>query len=469
MKMKISQSFVILLLFVQKMTKADGDCLYNMHLKQCSCSHLDLANIMRIISCIQASSFEFNGGSFINTEDFMTFNIEMEQVLGMVRVPVTKITFVNLVLSEEFLSIFINWVYKIPIKLLAFENTTFVGKPIRSNMSGLPPRISSLQFIRVSSHPLIPRDSAFSEFPNWMSNLEELTVMRSQLRNIPCNVSLHFQALSSLDLSENLLQDETITSSFCNGSFPSLKMLKLRNNNLVNYEAVCQTFSNYYLLIHLDLSQNSFFNMSNSSCVWQPSLSHLNLSYTGLEHVNSNLPQNCEVLDLSHNKIEFLNISLHKLKELYLSYNMFSTLSTMGNLPLLQVLAVDGNPIKTLQRGQLQYFKHLNSFKGDNIPYTCSCSFVHEIKEIAETGLTIQQWPDGYICDSPILVKGKLVNDVNHSFFECHTSLLTVVVCIVILLLCVAIIICFVKIQRSSKTRSQQIQTGNSNSVHFQS
>ncbi|XP_063786660.1 monocyte differentiation antigen CD14 [Pseudophryne corroboree] len=467
--MKTIQSLVIILLFVQKMTKADRDCAYNKNLKHCYCSHLDLSNIMRIISCIHASSFEFNGGSFINTEDFMTFNIEMEQVLGMIRVPVTKINFVNVVMSEEFLSIFINWVHRIPIKLLEFENTTFVGKPFATTKSGLPPLISSLQFIRMSSHPLIQRDSAFSGFGNWMSNLENLSVMRSQLRNIPCNISLHFQALSFLDLSENLLQDQDVSSSFCNGSFPSLRTLSLRNNNLASFERVCQILSKYDQLVHLDLSQNNFFSKPNSSCVWQSSLIRLNLSNTRLESVDISFPQNCEVLDLSHNEIEFLNLSLYKLRELYLSYNKLSALSNMGKFPLLQVLAVDGNPIKNLQGGQLQYFKHLKSFKGDNIPYTCSCSFVEEMKEVGKSGLEIQQWPNGYVCDSPISVKDKLVNDVHHAFFECHTSLLIVVICIGILILCIAIIICFVKIQRSSKTRSQEIQAGNSNSVHFQS
>ncbi|MEE6478746.1 hypothetical protein FKM82_011981 [Ascaphus truei] len=467
--MKINHSFAFLLLITQMMPWADGDCSFDKILRRCSCSLLDLTNIMSIVSCIQATSFEFQGGSFVDAEDYVAYNVEMEQVLAMITFPLTNVIFANVVLSEEFVSTFIKWVYRIQIKELIFENTTFVGKSNWQYMSGRSPHISALQFINVSSYPLTDRASDFTNLGNWMSKLKELTLMKSHLTSITCNISLHFKTLSSLDLSENLLQDDSLSTSFCNGVFPNLKTLKLRHNSLVNFEKVCHILNKHNQLKHLDLSQNNFSYASTSLCGWQPSLVLLNLSDTALEQLDSIIPQNCEVLDLSYNRLNALNISLPNLKEIYLSHNKFLTIPPMDNLPLLQVLTVDGNPIKTLQRGQLQYFKHLNSFRADNNPYTCSCSLVHEIKEITESGLTVHQWPEGYMCESPPLLRGKLVSEVNLSFFECHKPLLTVVICLVILLVCVGGVICFVKIHRSTKARSQHLEPGNISSVQFQS
>ncbi|KAM9311567.1 monocyte differentiation antigen CD14 [Gastrophryne carolinensis] len=464
--MKTSNSFVLILLFVQRIPLADADCKYDKSLNHCSCILLDLSNIMTIITCNQASSFEFSGGIYMNTLEFTTYSVELEQVLNMVHIPLNKISFVNLVLSEEFLFNFLKWVQKIPINLLSFENTTFVSQ-YNGTVNARPPHISSMQFINVSSQPLTQTHSVFYAFEKWISTLGKLTVMRSHLKNIPCNVSLHFESLSYLDLSENLLEDENLSTLFCNYTFADLKVLKLRHNSLSRYETVCQTLHKYNLLMHLDLSENPFSSMSSGTCEWQTSLAYFNLSNTDLEKVTDGLPRNCEILDLSHNRIEFLNISLPRLRELYLSYNRITAIPTMGTLPRLQLLALDGNLISTVHRGQLQYFEHLTTFKGDNNPYTCSCSFVSEMKEITETDWIVQQWPEQYVCYSPESLRNKLVRDISHSFFECHTYLLIVLICIIILLLSIAILICFVKIYQSNKTRYQRSASSVSNSVRF--
>ncbi|XP_066444905.1 monocyte differentiation antigen CD14 [Eleutherodactylus coqui] len=461
MKTKTYSIVILVLLFVQKVHKANGDCLYDEHLEQCSCSLLDLTNFRTILPCIQATSFEFNGGTHIDPKDFAAQDIKL--IIDSISLSLAKISFVNMVLSEDFLAAFIYTMSQVPVDLLSFENTTFVDQPFGINMMRFPPRILALQFINTSSNPLIKRPSAFDRFGSWMSMLRTLIVKESQLRHVPCDISVRFQALSTLELSENFLADDEVSSMFCNGAFPKLQTLKLSSNNFSNYETLCQAVSKYNQLRHLDLSRNDFSAIPNSSCEWQPSLRHLNLSNTGLEQVGISLPPNCEVLDLSLNRIEFLNISLPALKELYLSYNRLSTLSSIGHIPLLQILAVDGNPMKMLQVSEIQSFKHLGSFKGDNIPYTCSCSFIKEMKEMANSNFTVQQWPDGYTCDSPESVRSKPINDVNHSLFECHTQLLTAVICIGMLLLCVSIVICFVKICRSNKTRSHCMETGNLN------
>ncbi|CAN2389956.1 toll-like receptor, partial [Pristimantis euphronides] len=452
MKTKFCYSHLLLLLAL-KVHTANGDCLYDSYLRQCSCSLLDLSNFRTIIPCVQASSFEFNGGTFTNPKDFAERDIKL--VISSIPLSLTKIRLVNMVLSEDFLASFINVISRIPVDLLSFENTTFVDPSLEYSTSGSPPRILSLQFINTSSNPLTKGDSAFHRFGNWMSILSTLTVKESQLRGVSCELSVHFQSLTTLELSGNFLSDDNVFSIFCHGTFLNLQTLRLRSNSFSNSETLCQTLSRYNQLRHLDLSLNNISSISNSLCEWQPSLSHLNLSNTGLEIVGIGLPANCEVLDLSHNRIEFLNISLSKLRELYLSHNRLSTLSSLGRIPLLQILAVDGNPMKLLEVSEIQRFKHLGSFKGDNIPYTCSCSFIKEMKELAKSNLTVQWWPDGYTCDSPESVRGSRIHDVNHSLFECHTQLFTGVICIVVLLLCVSIIICFVKICRTNKTRSQ--------------
>ncbi|KAM8973588.1 monocyte differentiation antigen CD14 [Pelodytes ibericus] len=465
--MKINHSLMFLLFISQTMPQTDGNCLYNADLRHCSCSFVDLSNLVSIVTCIQASSFEFRGGRFIDTHDYIPYSVEMEQVLAMIRLPLTKVSFVNAALSEEFLSTFLRWISRIPIEVLAFENTNFVGKSNWQHITGSLPRISSLQFINVSSYPLFDRASSFTALSDWVYKLKGLTLKKSNLKSIPCNATLLFDELSTLDLSENLLQD--VSNVFCHGSFPKLKSLVLRNNNFGNYNTVCQMLNTYSHLVQLDLSQNRFSNMSSSSCKWRPSLMLLNLSDTGLEDTNNDFPQSCETLDLSYNKLEYLNVSLPNLKELYLSHNRFHTMPTMAKLPSLLTLAIDGNPMNMLQLSHLQEYKCLISFRADNIPYECSCSLIHEIKEIMKSGMTLQHWPDGYLCESPISLKGKLVSEVDLSFFECHKPLLTVVICIVVLLVCIASVMCFVKIHRHHKVMSQNLQSREMSSVQSQS
>ncbi|XP_031753985.1 toll-like receptor 2 [Xenopus tropicalis] len=446
---------------------ANGGCYYNKDLRHCSCSLVDLTNVMSIVSCIQASSLEFQGGRFVDTEEYSLHNVEMEQVLAMIHLPLSKVVFANVVISEEFLLSFLNWVQRIQINVLAFVNTTFEGRSKKQQMSGSPPQILSLQVINVPSYPLLDRVSTFSGLSSWIYNLEDLTLTKSHLTGIPCNTSRQFKILSSLDLSENLLQDENISSSFCQGAFPNIKTLKLNHNRLVSFDTICQTLNKQNQLKHLDLSQNNLSSTSTSLCEWQPSLALLNLSDTGLEELPNILPRNCEILDLSYNKLDALNLSLPSLKELYLSHNLLTTISTVENFPCLQTLAINGNPIKTLQRGQLQYFRHISSIRADNIPYTCSCSLVHEMNEMTMSSLTFQHWPDGYICASPDLLKGQRVSEVKLSFFECHKPLLTVLICIVSLLVLVAAVICIHKFHQSKKTRLQNVQRVNVCSMQF--
>ncbi|KAM4678250.1 monocyte differentiation antigen CD14 [Discoglossus pictus] len=466
--MKIIPSIVFLLLISQGIPWAVSSCIFDSTARRCSCSLVDLTDIRQIILCLQATSFEFQGGSFINPEDFTSHSVEMEQILAMIRVPLKKVSFSNVLLSKEFVSTFIKWVIRIPITEFAFENTTFIGQSDWQYMNKSSPNIASITFINVSSNPLFDTFSDRYFLSNWITKLEEITIRKSQLTSVPCDFTLLSKALTTLDLSENALEDGDISTTFCKGAFPNLKKLHLRQNRLMNYEVICETLSKQNNLRHLDLSQNKISFFSKSPCTWQPALILLNLSNADLTTLDNNLPNNCEVLDLSYNEFTTLNISLPKLKELYLSHNRFTTISNMGNLPLLQVLAMDWNLIESLQRGQLQYFKHLNIFMANNNPYACSCSSVNEINEIANSGLTMQYWPDGYMCESPLIHRGMLVTEVTHSFFECHKTLLIVVICFVILLICAVIIICFVKIHRSKKTDHQNSQTVNISSVHFQ-
>ncbi|OCT88341.1 toll-like receptor 2 [Xenopus laevis] len=460
--------FSLFLIITQKILWANGGCSYNKDLRHCSCSLVDLTNVMSIVSCIQASSLEFQGGRFVDTEEYSLHNVEMEQVLAMIHLPLSKVVFANVVISEEFLFSFLNWVQRIQINMLAFVNTTFEGKSNSQPMVGSPPQILSLQVINGSSYPLFDRVSDFTGLRSWIFKLEELILTKSQLSGIPCNTSRQFKVLSSLDLSENLLQDENVSSSFCQGAFPNIKTLKLHHNYLINFDTICQTLNKENQLKHLDLSRNNLSSAAASLCEWQPSLTLLNLSDTGLKELHHILPRNCEILDLSYNKLYALNLSLPSLRELHLSHNLFTTISSIGIFPLLQILAIDGNPMKTLQRGQLQYFRHMSTVRADNIPYICSCSLVHDINEMTMSSLTFQQWPDGYVCDSPDSLKGQRVSEVELSFFECHKPLLSVLICIVSLLVVVAVVVCIHKFHQSKKTRLQNLQRSNVCNMQFQ-
>ncbi|XP_015277807.1 PREDICTED: toll-like receptor 2 type-2 [Gekko japonicus] len=400
-----TQAFVSLLLLGLKLPKAKGNCVFFESEKLCVCSLLEESETQDIFECLQATTYELRGG---NLEQFAIFSgrVPSLYIIDIVKaLPVSKLIFTDLAIPEVLLPGALEIASHPPLlSEIEFVNCTFLRTAGQHYTVRPPPlQVSSLRFHKVTAESLADRRNDLTGLTRWLEILETLTLTESQVTSIPCKIGQLFTGLRFLDVSGNHFQDESIRSSFCQGAFPELRVLKLHHNRLTSYDAVCETVAPLDVLAHLDLSQNDFppgFSPS-SECTWPQSLRVLNLSSTGLERVEWPLPPNLETLDLSANSILTLDLSLPALKELYLSNNSLQAVPSVKNLPRLEALSVDRNQISHLPGQSLLQLKHLQILKAGHNLYNCSCPYTRELQDLARKLSSLANWPHDYICQSP--------------------------------------------------------------------
>ncbi|NXX05042.1 TLR22 protein, partial [Larus smithsonianus] len=91
-----------------------------------------------------------------------------------------------------------------------------------------------------------------------LSLLTEVTVVNTKVFLVPCSLSKHLLSLEYLDLSANLLGDQSLEHSACQDGWPSLQTLNLSQNSLSDLEMTGKSLSHLRKLILLDISQNNF-------------------------------------------------------------------------------------------------------------------------------------------------------------------------------------------------------------------
>ncbi|XP_034959362.1 monocyte differentiation antigen CD14 [Zootoca vivipara] len=406
-----TQTFVFSLLLGLKLPKAKGNCNFTESQRHCVCS-LEANNF---IQCLPATTYELQGG---NLEQFagssgIKPNSQIIEILEALLV--RKLIFTDLIVPEVLLPGSLEFISYTQVSELEFVNCTFLRAAPWSLPGWLKLKVSSLRFHKVTAAPLDDRLN-LSRLRRWLETLQNLTVTESQVTSVPCEISKMFTALHLLDVSGNNFQDQTMKATFCEGVFLQLQILKLHHNNLTSFETVCKTLGHLKMLTHLDLSQNNFQpRVFSSSCTWPHSLHIFNLSNTGLEEIDSSLPPNIEILDLSANNIFTLNFSLPGLKELYLSKNRLQTVPSLDRLPSLQVLRLDQNQISQLPRTHLL---RLQSLKAGHNLYNCSCS--RDIQDLAAAKPSLlPDWPQDYTCNSPLDYQGSLVKNAHFSSLRC--------------------------------------------------
>ncbi|XP_069510337.1 monocyte differentiation antigen CD14 [Ambystoma mexicanum] len=448
------------------LSSVEGVCIFDPLQEYCSCLTVDLNSVMSIFPCLTATIFEFQGGSF---EELMRFSSQdLHVAASLLRLPLARIIFANNVLSEDFVLAFVKAAYYISIKELVFENCTFVGNTSWQDIEGSSPKVFSLHFKNISSPDLFGRTSDISSLSNWMAKMQELTLTRSQITHIPCNISMHFRTLSYLDLSDNPLHEQGLKQSFCDGLFPMLELLRLQNSHLTSLRETCQTLLRFENLKDLDLSRNNFSHsgLSYSSCTELRTLRNLNLSDTGLVSIDDNLPPNIQILDLSRNRLQAIDIALSDLKIFILSNNALKALPSPESGPAVEVLYADGNMITLVHKHHLQSFKHLRTFSAGQNPYSCSCSSIREMRDLAKSDLEITGWPSGYVCESPAAHRGTSMNDVDLSWINCHKPPIIGLSCAFIFVVCIGVIICLVQTRCRLKRTLESSDSGDQK-VHY--
>ncbi|XP_074085204.1 LOW QUALITY PROTEIN: toll-like receptor 2 [Macrotis lagotis] len=268
-----------------------------------------------------------------------------------------------------------------------------------------------------------------------LRGIKRMTLTSSKVFLVSCDLSKNLSSLEYFDLSDNLLSENVLESSACEGGWPSLKTLNLSQNKFSSLKRVGELLSTVKTLTHLDISKNSFDSVPEN-CQWPRKLKYLNVSSTKIYRVTSCIPQTLEILDISNNQLSDFTLHLPHLKELYLSRNKLKTLPDAANLPHLMAMRINQNTVLSFSKAQLESFHSLESLAAGGNNFICSCeflTFVHSEQALLAKVLT--DWPESYLCDSPFQMRGQQVQNVRLSYSECYQAQLVATICSVLFLL----------------------------------
>ncbi|NXM50586.1 TLR22 protein, partial [Gymnorhina tibicen] len=266
-----------------------------------------------------------------------------------------------------------------------------------------------------------------------LSLFTRVTVRNTKVFLVPCRISQCLLSLEYLDLSANLLGDQSLEHSACQGGWPSLQTLNLSQNSLSDLEMTSKSLSHLGNLIVLDISENNFGEIPDV-CVWPKSLKYLNLSSTQIPRVTDCIPQTLEVLDVSANNLKEFGLRLPALKELYLTKNQLKTLPGATPIPNLVALSVRRNKLTSFSKEELESFKRMELLDASDNNFICSCEFLSFLHHEAGIAQVLVGWPGEYVCDSPLAVRGAQVGAVHLSLMECHRSLVVSMICVLVFL-----------------------------------
>ncbi|NXS88863.1 TLR2 protein, partial [Erpornis zantholeuca] len=410
-------------------------CYFNRTQEYCTCYNLSEETAGSLIQCLAATVVEFQGGDLKKYIAFPIRDLDSSTIETLGSLIVQKIIIGNVLVPEILLARVLRFFSYTHVQELAFESCIFQGTGDWSDMDGQNLPILSLSFHNVTSAPLTGQEQAFSSLSRWLQTLEELAVTSSHVTTLPCAISRVFRALRSLDLAQNSLRDGSLTPAFCQGAFPQLQELSLRHNNLRSYHNVCESVELLPKLQRLDLSHNELMADPSSSCQWPASLQHFNLSNTGLDEVPTPLPLNLTVLDMSHNHLHAVDISLSSLKKLFLNQNLLQAIPSIRNCPMLDTLHLDNNSITELPRGEVELLGRLQDMALADNPLSCSCSEARALQAMGAAGHLGQGWPGDYRCQSPAEYQGWPVAQVPVSVLHCDPAAVVAPICVTLALL----------------------------------
>ncbi|XP_009089870.3 monocyte differentiation antigen CD14 [Serinus canaria] len=413
-------------------------CFFNRTQESCVCYNLSEETASSIIQCLPATVVEFWGGDLEKYTALPIRDLDDSVIDTLGSLIIQKIIIGNVLVPEMLLARVLKFFSYTHVQELAFESCIFQGTGDWRDMEGQDLPILSLSFHNVTSAPLTGSEPAFSSLGRWLGTLEELAVTGSRVTSLPCAIGRLLRALHSLNLAHNSLGDGSLAPAFCQGALPQLQQLSLHHNNLSSYHGVCEGVGLLPQLRHLDLSHNQLVADPSSSCQWPPSLLHFNLSNTGLDEVPALLPPHLEVLDMSHNHLHAVDVSLSSMKKLFLSQNLLQAVPSIRNYPMLDTLHLDNNFISELPRAEVKLLGQLQDVAVAGNPFSCSCSGAGGLQALAATGHLGQGWPGDYRCHSPEQYQGWQVAQVPMSVLRCDPATVVAPICVALALLAVA-------------------------------
>ncbi|XP_067847862.1 toll-like receptor 2 [Heptranchias perlo] len=358
--------------------------------------------------------------TFPDKSDSQIFSVPANSLL-------TKFTFSNTFLTDNTVLTFINCVKNTKLSELVVKDSVLSGTgkwPKIDNIKNNSLDSLTLNNISIKHFYIFYDTSGVSPL---LEPIKSVTLTKLNMFLMPCTVSRNLKNVEYLDLTHNLLSDGIMREMVCLGAWPSLRYLILRKNVLRSLGITSPKLSTLSTLTHLDLSQNSFSD-TRTSCKWSENLQFLNLSSCDIKSISHCVPPNVEVLDLSNNDISSFVVNLPSLKELNVSNNKFKSLPGEGYLPKMEVLKISSNKLISLTGEEIMAFKKLGFLEAGKNNYICSCEFLLYMNHHITVHLLDRT--ENYVCDSPLTLRGMLVQNTKRSFFDCHTQLSIILLCV---------------------------------------
>ncbi|NP_001383755.1 toll-like receptor 2 type-1 isoform X1 [Gallus gallus] len=273
-----------------------------------------------------------------------------------------------------------------------------------------------------------------------VGKLKRLSIASSKVFMVPCRLARYFSSLLYLDFHDNLLVNNRLGETICEDAWPSLQTLNLSKNSLKSLKQAARYISNLHKLINLDISENNFGEIPDM-CEWPENLKYLNLSSTQIPKLTTCIPSTLEVLDVSANNLQDFGLQLPFLKELYLTKNHLKTLPEATDIPNLVAMSISRNKLNSFSKEEFESFKQMELLDASANNFICSCEFLSFIHHEAGIAQVLVGWPESYICDSPLTVRGAQVGSVQLSLMECHRSLLVSLICTLVFLFILILVV----------------------------
>ncbi|OXB79370.1 UNVERIFIED_CONTAM: hypothetical protein H355_008175 [Colinus virginianus] len=273
-----------------------------------------------------------------------------------------------------------------------------------------------------------------------VGKLKRLSIASSKVFMVPCRLARHFSSLLYLDFHDNLLVNNRLAETICEDAWPSLQTLNLSKNSLKSLNHTVKYIRNLHKLITLDISENNFGEIPDK-CEWPENLKYLNLSSTQIPKLTACIPSSLEVLDVSSNNLQDFGLQLQFLKELYLTKNHLKTLPEAAAIPNLVAMSISRNKLNSFSKEEFESFKQMELLDASANNFICSCEFLSFIQHEVGIAQVLVGWPESYICDSPLAVRGAQVGSVQLSLMECHRSLLVSLICGLVFLFILILVI----------------------------
>ncbi|XP_078466956.1 toll-like receptor 2 isoform X2 [Lampetra planeri] len=285
-----------------------------------------------------------------------------------------------------------------------------------------------------------PNFFGFSTMKNlhfFLFYLKYLTIRNSNLFYMPCQITFLCQNLHFLDLSNNLLTENTAFPQCEYIQLNNLNTLRLHKNYMSSLSAVGAMVKNLTALTLLDISANQIYSDQKSGCIWPINLQVLNASSNFLtDETFDCLPTSLYSIDVSNNRIQKVSERLLEFKhlhELYLSKNKlnFFPVELAHGIPSLKVLTLANNTLLGMKLTDLDTLGNLTLLDMRGNPFYCTCNILHFVTFCDNSSpLRIEGWPADYQCSNPEKEVGKQLSSVSFPILYCDTTLKIVIACV---------------------------------------